>query len=195
MRTFSLFSATCVVVLLIAAMDADAQTLYRYTDPSGRVVYTDRPPLPSDQAKDVQMKQAGGNFIETDKMTAATRQAAERFPVTLYAFPCGEACESAEALLQKRGIPYSYVDIQTADGDSKLKKLTGKSVVPALQVGTDYISGFNEGTWNTKLNNGGYAEDAGVRTKSMYTKQAASQVQASAEPTDENGDTTLRRAQ
>lgn len=188
MRTISLLSATCVTVLLVAAMGADAQTLYRYTGPDGSIVYTDRPPLPEDKAKDVQIKQAGGNFIETDKMSAATRQAAERFPVTLYAFPCGEACETAETFLQKRGIPYAYVDTQTPEGDNKLKALTGgKTIVPTLQVGNEHLAGFNEGTWNAKLNDGGYAEDAGVRTNTMHTRQSAPPpIQASTENTAQN---------
>ncbi|GEM_PF-998394 len=172
MKSLSAISAACIALLLTVAFSAQAQTLYRYTDESGRVVYTDRPPSPTDKAKDVQMKKAGGNFIETDKMSATTRYAVSRYPVTLYAFPCGDACESGETLLQRRGIPYTYVDTQSESGNEKLKALTGKTTVPVLQVGDTFLVGFNEGTWNSKLDSGGYGQDAGVRTSIMHTKTA-----------------------
>lgn len=170
MKTFSTLPIACAALLLVNAINIDAQTFYRYTDRNGQVVYADRPPFPSDNAKDIQLKQAGGNFVETDKMSAATRRAAARFPVTLYAFSCGEACESAEALLQKRGVPYTYIDTQTEDGDQKLKALTAKTTVPVLRVGDSFLVGFNEESWNSKLNGGGYPQDAGVRTSVMHTK-------------------------
>lgn len=184
MKTLSVLPVACAALLLINAFDVSAQTLYRYTDGTGRVVYADRPPSPSDNAKDVQLKQAGGNFIETDKMSAATRHAASRFPITLYAFPCGEACESGEALLQKRGVPYTYVDTQTEDGNQKLKNLTGKTTVPVLRVGETFLIGFNEDTWNNKLDGGGYGQDAGVRTSVMHTKTSVTPEPAPQEQTD-----------
>jgi len=93
----------------------------------------------------------------------------ERFPVTLYAFSCGALCEDAEALLQKRGIPYSYVNTQNEDGAGKLKKLTGELQVPVLQVGTEFRKGFNEASWQQLLDRGGYAKDAGVKTPTKHT--------------------------
>ncbi|MDR2172949.1 MAG: glutaredoxin family protein [Burkholderiales bacterium] len=160
--------AITAAMMLALAFNVLAQgTLYRYVDADGRVVYTDRPPPPS--AKESQIKRAGGNFVETDKISAGTRQAMERFPVTLYAFPCGVLCEDAEALLQKRGIPYAFVDTQSDDGIEKLKKLTGGLQVPVLQVGTDISKGFNETAWEQLLDRGGYAKDAGVKTSVKHT--------------------------
>ncbi|MDR0247902.1 MAG: glutaredoxin family protein [Burkholderiales bacterium] len=160
--------AVPVVTMLVLASNATAQeTLYRYVDADGRVVYTDRQPPPT--AKETQIKRAGGNFVETDKMSASTRQAMERFPITLYAFSCGVLCEDAEALLQKRGVPYTYVNTQDQSGAEKLKKLTGGLQVPVLQVGTDFVKGFNEATWEQKLDGGGYAKDAGVKTSVKHT--------------------------
>jgi hypothetical protein len=155
-------------MMLALAFNVLAQgTLYRYVDADGRVVYTDRQPPPS--AKESQIKRAGGNFVETDKISATTRQAMERFPVTLYAFPCGVLCEDAEASPQKRGIPYTFVNTQDDNGLERLKKLTGGLQVPVLQVGTDVSKGFNETAWEQMLDRGGYAKDAGVRTSVKHT--------------------------
>ncbi|MCL2872741.1 MAG: glutaredoxin family protein [Betaproteobacteria bacterium] len=168
MSAFSFLRYAVPMALLLAlAFGANAQTLYRYVDADGRVVYTDKPPPPS--AKDAQIKNMDANIVESDKISMSTRQAMERFPVTLYAFSCGQLCEDAEALLQKRGIPYTFVNTQSQDGSEKLTKLTGGTQVPVLQVGVDFVKGFNEAAWQQKLDQGGYSKDAGVKTDVKHT--------------------------
>src|SRR6478672_12828889 len=129
--------ATLSVVLLTAsAASAFAQTLYRYTDANGRVVYSDQPPPPS--AKDVQPKRLPENVIETDPVPFAMKQAAERFPVTLYTFDC-DVCRDAQALLVKRGVPFATVIVTEEKGAARLKALTGKQSAPVLQVGDKQV--------------------------------------------------------
>jgi len=53
------------------AVAAHAQTMYRYVDPTGRVVYSDQPPPPA--AKDVKAKRLQDNVIETDPVPFATK--------------------------------------------------------------------------------------------------------------------------
>jgi hypothetical protein len=92
----------------IVAASAAAQTtppIYRYVDPSGRVIYSDHVPPPN--AKNVEAKRLTQNYIETDKMSLEAKQARDRFPVTLYTFNCGDVCDKAEALLNRRGVPFS----------------------------------------------------------------------------------------
>ncbi|MDR0247712.1 MAG: glutaredoxin family protein [Burkholderiales bacterium] len=183
---FSFLGRVVLTVMMLAlAFNVLAQgTLYRYVDADGRVVYTDKPPPPS--ARESQIKRASGNFVETDKISAGTRQAMERFPVTLYAFSCGVLCEDAEALLQKRGVPYTFVNTQSDDGIEKLKKLTGGLQVPVLQVGKDVSNGFNEAAWEQLLDRGGYAKDAGVRTSVKHT--AAPPPSSTPEPEQQESD-------
>src|SRR5258705_5243363 len=83
--------------------------VYRYTDPDGRVVYSDRPP--GGDVKNLQTKRMGSNFISTSEPGYAAALAADRFPVTLYTFACGEVCQNAEALLNKRGVPFTIVNV------------------------------------------------------------------------------------
>ena len=80
--------------LSIAAMSVLAQQpqVYRYVDPSGRVVYSDRAP-PAD-VKNVQTKRLGANFVESSEPSIAAQQASERFPATLFTFECGEVCRT-----------------------------------------------------------------------------------------------------
>jgi glutaredoxin len=143
-----------IVVLITIACAANAQSLYRYTDANGRVVYSDQPPPPT--AKNVQPKQLPENVIETDALPFATRDAAERFPVTLYTFDC-DVCKEAEALLAKRGVPFTTVIVTEAKGAARLKALTGAQAAPALQVGDKQVlQGYNAARWQETLDDAGY---------------------------------------
>ena len=156
-------SALALTGIAIAALaaGASAQQVFRYVDPAtGKVVYSDRAPPQS--AKDVQTKRLGGNVIESDPVPLATRNAAEAFPVTLYTFACGEICQSAEDLLNKRGIPFASVNVEDAKEAEKLKALTGELTAPVLQVGEKLIAkGYNEARWQALLDEAGYPKTAG----------------------------------
>ena len=158
----SQLGATLAVLLLVASSLAAAQSLYRYVDPDGRVVYTDKPPPPN--AKDAQSKRVGHNTIETGSLSYSAQLAQERFPVTLYSFDCGVVCESAQALLNKRGVPHTVINISQNDGAEKLKRLTGGLDAPVLQVGTQYATGFNEAKWQGLLTDAGYPKTPPPRT-------------------------------
>ena len=143
-----------VTLAALFASGAAAQSLYRYIDANGRVVYSDQPPPPS--AKDVQARKLPENVIETDPTPLAARQAAERFPVTLYTFDC-DICREAQALLAKRGIPFETVVVTEEKGAARLKALTGKQSAPVLQVGDKQVlQGYNEERWQAVLDDAGY---------------------------------------
>ena len=141
--------------LLTLAATGVAQTqVYRYTDADGRIVYSDRPPPGS--AKNVQPKRLGANYIETTQMPLGTQQAVERFPVTLYTYDCGDVCQHAEALLNRRGVPFQTVNVTEAQGAAKLQSLTGEQRVPVLQVGERIEKGYLESKWQAALDDAGY---------------------------------------
>jgi hypothetical protein len=152
------------LLLLGASLFALAQTqqVYRYVDKDGHVVYSDKPP-PAD-AREAQAKRIGRNTIETSTLSYASVLAQERFPVTLYTFGCGLVCDSAQALLNKRGVPHTVVDVGQNDGAEKLKRLTGGLDAPALQVGDQYTTGYNENRWQTMLSDAGYPQTPPART-------------------------------
>jgi glutaredoxin len=152
-----------IAIALAAGAAAQERQVYRYIDPEGRVVYSDR--VPTGGAKDVQTKRVYGNTIETNETPLAVRYASERFPVTLYTFACGEACDSATALLNRRGVPFATVDVEDAGNAEKLKQLTGELKAPVMQVGDKLIAkGFNEVTWNAMLDQAGYPKTPARRT-------------------------------
>lgn len=162
---------TLLATTLTGAALAQVQQVYRYTDPEGRVVYSDRPP--GGAAKDVQPKRLGGNFIENDALPLAARQASQNYPVTLYTFACGQICTTAEALLNRRGIPYTPVNVEEAKGAERLKALTGEMTAPVLQVGEKLVAkGYNEQKWQALLDEAGYPKTLPPRTRALPTKPA-----------------------
>ena len=151
---------TCRIALGIAAITlaggafAQAQ-VYRYTDADGRVVYSDRPPTAA--VKNLQTKKLGANFISTSEPGYAAALAAERYPVTLYTFQCGEVCQNAEALLNKRGVPFTIVDVGVPEGQTRLQAVASEGVAPVLTVGDKQVAkGYNEARWQAMLDEAGY---------------------------------------
>jgi glutaredoxin len=153
----------CAIALAAAAgATAQEKQVYRYTDKDGNVVYSDRAP-PSD-SKDVQAKRLGPNYIETNELPLAARQAMDRYPVTLYTFACGELCQNAEGLLNRRGVPFSTVNVEDAKNAERLKALTGDTQAPVLQVGDKlYVKGYNEARWQAMLDDAGYPKTPATR--------------------------------
>ena len=156
-------AVSAAALVLAAGAHAQDKQVYRYVDGEGRVVYSDKPPPAN--AKDAQTKRIGGNYIETDPLSITEQQATERFPVTLYSFACGELCDSATGLLNKRGVPYTTVDVQTPDGAKKLQAISGEMTAPVLAVGDKLVyKGFNEARWQQMLDDAGYPKTPSPRT-------------------------------
>jgi glutaredoxin len=150
--------------VMFAVTAVAQQQVYRYVDPTGRVVYSDRPP--GDGAKDLQPKRLGANYIENDALPLAARQATENYPVTLFTFACGEICTSAEGMLNRRGVPFQKVNVEEAAGAEKLKAITGELTAPVLQVGEKLVmKGFNEPRWQAMLDEAGYPKAIPQRTR------------------------------
>jgi glutaredoxin len=167
-----------IAAAMVTAGAAAQQQVFRYVDKDGKVVYSDRSP-PTD-SKEVQAKRLSPNFIENNNVPLATTQAAERFPVTLYTFACGAVCESAEGLLNRRGVPYTTVNVEDAKGAEQLKKLTGEQQAPVLQLGDKLVAkGFNEARWQAMLDEAGYPKSAPRR---VATKGAPPPDLAPAQP-------------
>jgi len=171
----------CAALVALAAAGAVAQApIYRYLDSTGRVVYTDH--MPPADAKNVEAKRLTQNLIETDQVTLDAQRAQDRYPVTLYTFACGEICDKAEALLNRRGVPYSTVDVKDPKGQERLKRTTGDLQVPVLQAGDKLIAkGFSESGWQALLDDAGYPKAPASRRAQLpldVPKGAATQAPA-----------------
>ena len=151
------------IAILSVAGGAFAQTqVYRYTDADGRVVYSDR--APTTAVKDLQTKKLGANFISTSEPGYAAALAADRFPVTLYTFQCGDVCQNAESLLNRRGVPFTIVNVSEPEGQTRLAAVAGEGMAPVLTVGDKLIGkGYNEARWQAMLDEAGYPKTPATR--------------------------------
>jgi len=143
--------------LLAFALTAAAQ-LYRWTDASGKVHYTDTPPPAG--AKDVQKKELarpGGAEAAAASQSYALQQAAKNFPVTIYtAKDCGNPCKKGLDFLKKRGVPFTEKTVNTKADIDEVVKISGAPEVPVLVVGIVVKSKFEEGAWDDALDTAGY---------------------------------------
>lgn len=149
---------------LIISMDVGAGTFYRWIDPSGVVHYSDTP-YPG--AEKIDSIKSSGDVSPDDNLPYETRQAQQNFPVTLYtADGCGETCDQARSLLNKRGVPYSEKVLRTKQDVAGFKLLSGiNGVVPVLAVGKSFLKGFLDTQWNNELDIAGYPKTAGYRQR------------------------------
>jgi hypothetical protein len=138
----------------LAPADVHAQ-IRCWTNESGTRECSDLPPPPN--AKGVNEVRGRAGRIEGQE-SFAQRQAADRFPVTLWSNDCGEPCTNARKLLASRGVPFTDRNPALPGLQEEFKRMTkGQMQVPLLIVGTSTLVGFEEGQWNSTLDAAGYA--------------------------------------
>ena len=147
----------CLLSLAVIATGADAQTLYRWVDKSGKVHYSDQPP-PQD-IKKVDQPRLKASTIETSGLSYEAQRASQNFPVTLYTSPdCVAECASARAFLTSRGVPFRENRVVTKEDGDKFKQAlkVEQLLFPTVAVGSQQQIGFEKDTWHSLLDVAGY---------------------------------------
>lgn len=153
-------------VLLCAAATVQAQQ-YRWLDDKGRPQYSDNPPpsakgVRKTEAKTESPAEAG------QQMPFEVQQAQKDFPVTLYTAPiCKQPCELARTALNKRGVPFTEVQVWTPETLEQLKARAGSDSVPALLVGRSALSGFDQTRFDGLLDSAGYPKQGTVPARAQ----------------------------
>ena len=141
--------------VLVLAAAAQAQQMYRWTDKDGRIHYTQTPP-PA-EAKNIQKKALGAGAVDSAPMPYATQVAMKNHPVTLFTSPdCGSLCDEARETLNKRGIPFKETNLSDDKAVEALKRVSGRTTVPTLQVGSQVSVGLDLPAWKNALDAAGY---------------------------------------
>jgi glutaredoxin len=174
---------TATIVLLACGIAARADMLYRWVDAQGVVHYSDiAPPAPAN----VEQRKITGNVIQTSDPDFATQRAMKKFPISLFTAPnCKEPCDQARGLLQRRGVPYQEVSVNSKETAAELKSVSGSDEVPVLKVGKDVQKGFEEGSFNASLDAAGYPSSAAH--KPPAPKPAAIKRPADADKSSDQG--------
>ena len=155
----------------LTALSAQAGQLYQWKDAQGRVFYSDQQPPPS--VKNASQKNFKGSFIEGGE-SYAMKRAREKSPVILYITACGATCDQAKQLLDQRSIPYANKNPWASDEDrAALKKLTGKTHVPVLIIGSTKVEGYDATQWTASLDQAGYPKAGDSTKKAAPTQNSA----------------------
>lgn len=166
-----------LIAALLITVPAQAAQLYQWKDAQGHVFYSDQQPPPS--VKNATQKSFKGNFIEGGD-SYAMKRAREKSPVTLYSTACGVPCDQAKRHLEQRGIPYTSKNPESGEDRAALLKLTGRSNVPVLLVGTAKIDGYEVGQWDAALDQAGYPKTGDLSKKAIPAANPADTLKAPA---------------
>jgi glutaredoxin len=149
-------SKTILTALATLLLVSPAVAQYKWVGPDGQLNYGDRPP--SQEAQKMRAGVSPGRVLAaesgaTSDLPYATRTAASKAPVVLYAAADCNLCDQARRLLVERGIPFSEKQIR-AKADLEAYKQAGFSdgSVPGLSVGAQRTQGF--------LDSAGYPKSA-----------------------------------
>lgn len=145
-------------LLLLAAwsLAASAQQIYRIVGPDGKVTFSDRPPE-DPKAKVAPAAVVGmgtGNSLAA--LPLELRNAASRYPVTLYTAANCASCASARGFLSSRGIPFTERTVGSNEDIEALQRLSGSQTVPFATIGAQQLKGFSEAEWGQFLDAAGY---------------------------------------
>lgn len=147
--------AVSAAVLALAATSAvAAQTAFKWVDSSGQVHYGDRPP--SSGAVEFSVAQAAST-ARTPGLPVELANASRQFPVVLYVTDDCNPCSFGRRLLAERGIPYTEKRVNSAEDIAAMKALGFAEIgFPALSVGREQNTGFDNRAWARLLDGAGY---------------------------------------
>lgn len=153
-------SAGLFCILAAASMgstDANAQQVYKIVGPDGRITFSDQPPRePTARATAAKVVTLQGGGANVAGLPYEVRQAAARYPVTLYTTANCNTCSSGRALLMSRGIPFSEKTVTTGEDIEALKRMGAGNVLPLLTIGSQQLKGYGESEWTQFLDAAGY---------------------------------------
>jgi glutaredoxin len=142
--------------LLLAGWISAASAQYKVIGPDGHITYTDRPAAGTTARPLGAVTRLSLTPTPTAELPYALRQAATRYPATLYTAPHCGPCDSARGLLQQRGIPVRELTIDRAEDLAELQRREGRMELPILRLGAQRLLGFEAGDWQTTLDAAGY---------------------------------------
>jgi glutaredoxin len=140
----------------LGAGAANAQ-VYRIVGPDGRVTFSDRPP-PDGKATPAQTVPLGAaaGSVATASLPSEVRNAATRYPVTLYTGKDCAPCDQARTFLTSRGVPFTEKTVSTEADLRALRNVSGATNLPFATLGAQHLVGFSDSQWSQYMDAAGY---------------------------------------
>jgi len=141
--------------MMLAAVTAPAAAQFKWVAPDGAITYSDQPPPAGMQGSP--MRATAAPRPSEGDVPASLRQAAEKYPATLYTTSECAPCQQARAHLARRGIPYTEKTVRSsADADAFRRVGFTENSFPSLTVGRERSVGYETGDWDRILDIAGY---------------------------------------
>ena len=149
--------ASCLLAVLVVAAP-NAQSLYKWVDPQGNISYSDQPPPPSLQVKDLSntVNTLGSGQAQAENLPFELTQLVNKSPVVLYTSKGCAPCDLGRNLLRSKQVPFTE---KTVAGNADLKALGAlfnAQTLPVLGVGSKSVNGFGASQWSETLLEAGY---------------------------------------
>jgi glutaredoxin len=140
------------------ALSSPAFAQYKVVQPDGSITYTDRPQVtPSTRISPI--GKGGKVALAENELPLDLRQAAQKYPVTLYTSKDCAPCDAGRRLLETRGVPFAEKRVATDEDALALERVVGARSVPALTVGAQPLRGLSETDWGAYLDAAGYPRE------------------------------------
>jgi glutaredoxin len=152
--------------LLLSLTAVHAQ--FKVIGADGKVTYSDREPSQTEGRVSALGAKATVQAAEPD-LPFELRQAASRYPVTLYTTTGAcEPCVQGRQFLKQRGVPYSERQAVSNEDIDALEKISGGREAPTLTVGSQVLRGFAGDAWGQYLEAAGYPRDSRLPSTYQY---------------------------
>ena len=163
---------TWLLPLAALCVALPSHALFKVVGPDGRVTYTDRDPGTA-VGKVTPLGGARPGPLAEATLPAELRQAAMRYPVTLYVTTGAcEPCDAARSMLRARGIPFAERQVISAEDGEALVRLSGGRDAPTLAIGAQALRGLAPEVWNQYLDSAGYPRESRLPPNYQYPAAA-----------------------
>lgn len=154
------------LVTVLVAVPGHAQ--YKVIGTDGKTTYTDRQP-PTAAGKSSMLGPRGAVLAAETALPLEVRQAAARYPVTLYVIASAcDPCGTARQLLRQRGIPFSEKLVVSPEDSDALERLSGGRDAPTLSIGAQILRGLAPEVWGSYLDAAGYPRESRLPANYIY---------------------------
>ncbi len=157
-RFASASTMAMTTLLALSALPASAQQ-YKVIGADGKVTYTDRPPVVTGD-RISKFKPEGTSSTAEVALPVEVREAAQRYPVTLYVTANCPPCDSARQFLRQRGVPHLEKNVITGEDGEALQRLTGGRDAPTVAIGAQVVRGLSTESWTSYLDAAGYPKES-----------------------------------
>lgn len=144
------------LAIALSLLAAGAAAQYKWIDAGGRVGFGDKPPAGAHDIEPLDGVQSGTRPQAQAGLPYELRVTMQKYPVTLYTTGDCPGCTAGRDLLRLRGVPYAERTLASAGDAQALKKVAGSDRLPALQVGSRSLTGYNSAEWTEALDLAGY---------------------------------------